>query len=89
MQLTGTEIQGMMAESWTSGTELSVTKAVSAVCIDGRLWELRGNNDRVLLTINPCAAVTCKELKTEIETAVRMAQRQESNRYYLQSGCSD
>lgn len=79
----------MMGESWEEGAEIDVGHGVTAVCLDGSIWELRGELDRVLLTLNPPAAVTCKEVRNHLQKAIEKNQSGTFGEEYNQSGVSD
>jgi len=79
----------MMAESWEQGKEIAVADSVTAVCLDGSLWEVRGDLDRVVMTFNPSAALTCSEVRSALEKAVQKNKEKKFDRKYRQSGVSD
>jgi hypothetical protein len=82
--ISGTALQGMMMGNWETGAVINLSGQISMHCLDGRVWEVRGRDNCVLGTINPTAAVTCKDLAERLLMAVESDGTQ-GMQYYQQS----
>ena len=68
IKTTRTEVQGMMMGRWERGTELEMSEQITAVCLDGTVWELRdAHTEAVVTTINPTAAVRAHDVVSTIQ----------------------
>lgn len=84
IDISGTELQGMMMGNWEAGTTVNLSEPISMHCLDGSVWEVRGRDDCVLGTINPTAAVTCTDVVERLLRAVESSGTQ-GMPYYQQS----
>lgn len=83
IELTGTDIQGMMMGAFEPGVMRRVAPGHTAKCIDGEVWEVVDDQERVVSTINPTTVFSGLELVNRLEKITAGKSRMEGNFYSL------
>lgn len=70
IQLTKTEIEGMMMSGYTEGTALSLGCRYELECSDGEVWEVLSEEDELVGVLNPKNALTGAEIEQQLHRLV-------------------
>lgn len=67
IDLSATEIEGMLGGHFTQGATVPLVAKYRAVCVDGTVWKVVRENDEVVGFVKPENCVTCTEVERAFE----------------------